>query len=426
MLHKYQHVFHLPDSPLSTIQGFFHNIPTGDSPPVYRLPYRKSPAELAASNTEIERMLKLIIVQPSHSTWGAPCILVRKPLEKGKPQPPRFVVDYRGLNAVTSGDGYPITSVANILDAISGGKLFAKLDLASGYWQIPFNPKHRHKTVFATQLGLWEFLKMPFGLKTAGQTFQRVLNTIFSDYLYKWLIIYVDDCISWSSSYSEALAHYAQIFARASQYGIQFKPSKCEFFSKELQILGHKITTDSRYPTEKGTEAISNFPTPHNVSSLKQFLEMAGYFREYIPNMGTKTQHLRALLSEKASFSWSTEHEAEFQYLKTALISPDIMLFHPDWNKHFEIHTDASIVGCDAMLAQRHEGQLKPVGYASRSFSPTESRWLTAHQELFAVKWALEHFRPYLMGRKFTVITDHANLKFLSSRAPQNTKLARL
>ena len=266
---------------------------------------------------------------------------------------------------------------------------------------------------------------MPFGLKTAGQTFQRVLNTIFSDYLYKWLIIYVDDCISWSSSYSEALAHYAQIFARASQYGIQFKPSKCEFFSKELQILGHKITPDGRYPTEKGTEAISNFPTPHNVSSLKRFLGMAGYFREYIPNMGTKTQHLRALLSKKASFSWSTQHEAEFQYLKTALISPDIMLFHPAWNKHFEIHTDASIVGCGAMLAQRHEGQLKPVRYASRSFTPTESRWPTAHQELFAVKWALEHFRPYLMGRKFTVITDHANLKFLSSIAPQNSKLAR-
>ena len=157
LLHKYQHVFHLPDSPFSTIQGFFHNIPTGDSPPVYRLPYRKSPEELAAIKTEIERMLKLQIVQPSHSAWGAPCILVRKPLEKGKPQPPRFVVDYRGLNAVTSGDGYPIPSVANILDAISGGKLFAKLDLASGYWQIPVNPKHRHKTAFATHLGLWEF-----------------------------------------------------------------------------------------------------------------------------------------------------------------------------------------------------------------------------------------------------------------------------
>ena len=312
LLYRYQHVFHLPDSPLSTIKGFSHSIPTGDSPPVYRLPNRKSPAELAAIKTEIERMLKLKVIRPSHSAWGAPCILVRKPLEKGKRQPPRFVVDYRGLNAVTSGDGYPIPSVSNILDSISGGKLFAKLDLASGYWQIPVNPAHIHKAAFATHLGLWEFLKMPFGLKTAGQTFQHVLNTVFSDYLYQWLIIYVDDCISWSSSYAEALTHYEKIFERASQFCLQFKPSKCEVFSQELQVLGHKINTEGRFPTDKGTDAISRFPRPHNVSALKRFLGMVGYFWEYTPNMASKTPHLRALLSKEASFSWSDQHEAEF------------------------------------------------------------------------------------------------------------------
>ena len=141
--------------------------------------------------------------------------------------------------------------------------------------------------------------------------------------------------------------------------------------------------------------------------------------------MASKTPHLRALLSKEASFSWSDQHGAEFRYLKTVLVSPDIMLFHPNWDHPFEVHTDASKIGCGAMLAQYHGDKLRPVRFASRSFSPTESRWPTAHQELFAVKWALQHFRPYLMGRKFTVITDHANLKFLSSIAPQNSKLAR-
>ena len=133
LLRKYPQAFHLPNSPLSPIKGFHHNIETGDSPPVYKLPYRKSPAELQAIKKELERMVSLRIIEPSHSPWGAPCILVRKPLENGKPQPPRFVIDYRGLNAVTRGDGYPIPNVSNILDAISGGKFFAKLDLASGY-----------------------------------------------------------------------------------------------------------------------------------------------------------------------------------------------------------------------------------------------------------------------------------------------------
>ena len=136
LIRKYSHAFYLPGSELSTIKGFYHNIPTGDSPPVYRLPYWKSPSELAAIKGELQKMLKLHIIRPSFSSWGAPCILVWKPLEKGLPQPPRFVVDYRGLNTVTAGDGYPIPSVSNVLDALSGGKKFAKLDLANGYWQV--------------------------------------------------------------------------------------------------------------------------------------------------------------------------------------------------------------------------------------------------------------------------------------------------
>ena len=110
--------------------------------------------------------------------------------------------------------------------------------------------------------------------------------------------------------------------------------------SKDLQILGHKVTTEGRFPTEKGTEAISNFPPPRNAS-----VGMISYFLEYIPNMSTKTQHLRTLLSKKASFSWTPQHEAEFQNLKNELISPDIMLVHPDFDKSFEVHTDASKFG---------------------------------------------------------------------------------
>ena len=413
-----------PHSPLYAIKGFSHSIDTGDSP-VYRLPYRKSPAELQAIKQELKRMLRLRIIEPSHSPLRAPCILARKPLENGKPQPPRFVIDYRGLNAVTKGDGYPIPNVSNILDMLNDGKLFAKLDLASGYWQVPVNPQHKEKTAFVTHLGLFHNLRLPFGLKTALQCFQRILNTIFTDFLYKWLIIYIDDCITWSNSFTEALFHYESILKRAVKFGIQFKPSKCIFFSQNLDILGHRITPEGRFPTEKGTEAISNFPRPNNVSSLKRFLGMVGYFREYIKDLSTRSQHLRTLLSPKTSFSWCTPQEAEFQDLKTALLSPNLILFHPNWDQPFEVHTDASKIGCGAMLAQEIGGTLRPVSFASRSFTATESRWPTVHQELFAIKWALERFRHYLVGRRFTIITDHANLKFLTSIAPQNSKLAR-
>ena len=184
---------------------------------------------------------------------------------KGLPQPPRFLVDYGGLNTVTAGDGYPISSVSNVLDALSGGKKFAKLDLASGYWQVLVNPEYAHKTAFATHSGLYEFLRMPCGLQTARQTFQHILNSVFADFLYQWLIIYIDDVIVWANTDHEALSRYELVFEWAAKFGIQFKPTKCVFFSQDLEILGHRVTPLGRFPTSKGTEAISAMPRPRNV-----------------------------------------------------------------------------------------------------------------------------------------------------------------
>ena len=134
--------------------------------PCVSSPLQEEPRRTLCNEKWDAKMLSQGIIKPSHSPWGAPCILVRKPPEKGIPQPPRFVVDYRGLNAVTPGDGYSIPSVSNILDTLSGGKVFGKLDLANGYWHVLMNPKHTHKTAFATHVGLHEFLRMPYGLKT--------------------------------------------------------------------------------------------------------------------------------------------------------------------------------------------------------------------------------------------------------------------
>ena len=131
LIRKYSSVFWLPGAPLGTIHGFEHNIPTGDATPIHHLPYRKSPSELQAIKEEIQRMLQLSIIEPSRSAWGSPCILIRKPPEPGNPRPLRFVVDYRSLNAVTLNDSYAIPSVANILDALSGAKYFARLDVCS-------------------------------------------------------------------------------------------------------------------------------------------------------------------------------------------------------------------------------------------------------------------------------------------------------
>ena len=243
---------------------------------------------------------------------------MRKPPENGKPVPPRFVVDYRQLNCVTLTDGYPIPS-ENILDAISEGKFYSRLDLASGYWQVNLHPKDRMKSAFCTHLGLFEFLRMPFGLKSASETFQRILNSIYCDYLYKFLIIYVDDVILYSNSQQEALAHCELLFQRASTYGIQFKPSKCILLSTSLDILGHHISSEGGKPTNSGITAITEMPRPTTPTEVKRFLGLVGYFREYIQNMHSRMSYLRSLLTKGTKFYWTPEHEQEFNDLKTKL-----------------------------------------------------------------------------------------------------------
>ena len=166
-------------------------------------------------------------------------------------------------------------------------------------------------------------------------------------------------------------------------------------------------------------------PRPHSVSSVKRFLGMIGYFREYVLNMSSHTKYLRSLLCKGTPFVWTDAHDAEFKGLKDALVYPDVMLYHSDLTCPFDLHTDASKHGCGAMLAQLHNGELRPVKFASRSFTPAEARWPTTHQELLAMKWSLDHFRPYILGRKLKVITDHATLKWLTSISPQQSKLAR-
>ena len=155
---------------------------------------------------------------------------------------------------------------------------------------------------------------------------------------------------------------------------------------QELQVLGHTITEHGRKPNSKGVEAITSMEPPSNTTSLRRFLGLCNFFRAYIPNMPSCTQHLCQLLKKDTPFQWAPNHTKEFEDLKGAVSSPNVKLFHPDWNSPFKLHVDASKLGCGAMLAQCKDNRLQPVRFASRAFSPAESQWHTLQQELFAVK----------------------------------------
>ena len=221
----------------------------------------------------------------------------------------------------------------------------------------------------------------------------------------------MDDIIQWAMTDKEAHDQYSLLFERLVKVGMQLKPSKCIFFGREIEILGHRVTQEGRTPIGRGIEAILSMPIPTNISAVKRFLGLCGYFRDFIPCMSTRTQALRSLPKKGVSFQWRKETAREFQDLKQAITGPDVMLCHPDWNAPFELHVDASKLGCRAMLIQEKDGVLRPVRFAYRAFTPAESRWTTMYQELFAVKWGLEQFCSYILGRRVKVVTDHANPK---------------
>ena len=178
--------------------------------------------------------------------------------------------------------------------------------------------------------------------------------------------------------------------------------------------------TSHQLATLRDTVADLSSPT-----ELKKFLGMVGFLREYIRNMSARTLHLRSLLKKGVRFQWDEVHEAEFNDLKQAITSPDILLSHPRFDLEFEIHTDASRIGMGAMLAQNINGKLRQIRYVSKAFTETESRWKIQQQELYAIKFAFESFRPYVIDKRIKIITDNANLQFLKSVKPQQAKLAR-
>ena len=190
-----------------------------------------------------------------------------------------------------------------------------------------------------------------------------------------------------------------------------------------MEILGHHITPVDRFPISKGTNTITNMPRPQNVSAVKHFLGMVGYFRDHIRNMSMRTKFLRSLLQKGIPFVWTSNHEAEFQDLKTVLVSTNLMLHHLDFDTPFDVHTDTSKYGTGAMLAQWYDNELRPVRYASRALhKPSHIDQL--HTKNYSLSNGLWNTSDHTC-HSVKVITDRANLKWLTSIKPQQSKLTR-
>ena len=302
--------------------------------------------------------------------------------------------------------------IDDMLDQLSGKKVFSTLDAKSGYWQVPLEETSRSKTAFSTSNGLYQFRVMPFGLCNAPATFQRVIQQILSGLggSSPFCCAYIDDILVFSDNIEQHMQHLQQVFERIRSAGLLLHPKKCQFAQGSTTYLGHVITGNGILPDPNKTRAVQDFPIPTSVKAVRQFLGLSSYYRRFVANFSKIAAPLHALTRQNVAFKWTSQCQCTLEQLKARLTQSPVLIY-PNFDLPFALHTDASKDGLGAVLEQESDGHSHPVAYASRTLSKSETNYSATELEALAVVWALRHFRAYLLGHKCIIYTDHAPLK---------------
>ena len=421
LLDEFSDVFALSDAELGCTNLVKHSIDTGENRPFRRQPYRTPIVRREVISQMTEDMTKQGIIQPSMSPWASPVILVPK-----KDGSLRFCIDYRQLNSLTKKDVYPLPRIDDILDTLGEAKYFSSLDLASGYWQVELDEDARQKSAFSTHQGLFEFIRMPFGLCNAPATFQRLMQVVLAGLEGKICHVYLDDILILSKTFAEHLQHLKEVFMRLRNAGLRLKPKKCFLLRDEVAYLGHVVSAAGVKPDPAKVEKVRHYPNPTDVTKVRQFLGLASYYRKFIPGFARIAHPLTRLTKKDVKFEWTHECKDAFNLLKQCLITAPVLSYPLFGNgQEFILETDASGTGLGAVLAQKHNGEVHPIAYASRTLDPHEKNYGISELETLALVWAVRYFRPYLLGHRTIVYTDHSACTSLLNSPRPSGKLAR-
>lgn len=397
-----------------------HTIYTTVCVPIKQRPYRLSPVKQAIVEEQLGEMLAAGVIEPSHSGWASPVVLPPK-----KDGGHRFCVDFRKVNAATETDAYPLPNINEILESLSGATIFSTIDLNSGYWQVPMDQESKAKTAFITHRGLYHFNVMPFGLKNAPATFQRLMEKVLEGLRGEICLVYLDDIIVYSSSVTQHLERLQTVIDRLCKANLTVNLKKSRFCLEEIRFLGHIVSGKGVSADPDQVEAIQSYPVPTNLKEIQRFLGLAGWYHKFVPDFSKVAQPLNDLKKKGKPFIWSQACQYSFDKLKSSLMSPPV-LGHPSPDHPFFVYTDASDIGLGAVLTQRKDdGTEEVLSYASRTLNQAEKNYSVTEKECLAVIWALERWQHYLEPKLFTVITDHSALKWVLSSTKTTSRLIR-
>nr|XP_054769552.1 uncharacterized protein LOC129277391 [Lytechinus pictus] len=393
-----------------------HDVDIGDVRPIKQNPYRLNPSKLEMVNKEIQFMLDNDTIEPSQSSWSSPIVMVPKP--DGSQ---RFCIDYRKVNAVTKTDSYPIPRLEDCIDRVGNSAYITKIDLLKGYWQVPLTDRAKEISAFVTPEGLFQCKVMPFGMKNAPATFQRLTNQVIAGL--DNCVVYIDDILVYSDTWNDHLDHLRALFDRLDKANLVVNLMKSEFAKAKVTYLGHVVGQGQVLPGEAKIQAILDFPIPTTKKELLRFLGMSGFYRKFVPNYSTVVSPLTNLLKAKVKYVWSDECHRSFEKLKAILVNEPV-LAAPNFTKPFKVAIDACDVGVGAVLLQEdEEGIEKPVCYFSKKLNRFQKKYSTIEKEALGLVLALQQFEVYLTNGEITVSTDHNPLVFLEKFKTKNQRL---
>ena len=413
-------VFARNDLDLGKFTAIVHRIRTGESLPI-KAGLRRTPLGFeSAERATLDSMLGAGVIEPSQSEFAAAPVLVRK-----RDKSWRYCIDYRALSSATIRDVYPLPLIEECIDCLAGKKWYCALDMNSGYWQIPLDEKDKHKTAFLTKYGLFQFTRMPFGLTNAPATFPRMVNSVLSGLIWSAVIVYLDDINVVGEEFEDTLANLVEVLTRFRQYGLKLKPRKCELFTQEVKFLGRKVNPSGIQVTDDHVKAVLEWPIPTCCKELESFLGFVNYHRSFITGLAGRAAILYELTGTlKKKWTWNEKHTRAFEELKKAVTSAPVLAI-PNLEDHFILDTDASDFAIGAELSQVQQGVERTISYASKSLPAPMRNYCTTRKELLAVLMFMQHYRHYLLGRHFTIRTDHASLVWIMRFRNSGGQLAR-
>ena len=365
--------------------GVQHHIPTA-GPPVHARARRLSPEKLAIARQEFAQMEQMGIIRRSNSPWSCPLHVAPKADGGWRP-----CGDYRRLNTVTIDDRYPVPNIQDFTSNLAHKTIFSKIDLVRGYHQILVAEEDIKKTAVITPFGLYEFLRMPFGLKNAAQAFQRLMDSVCADLT--GVFVYLDDILIASTNTEQHLRDLGELFKRLEAHGLVINRSKCIFGVKSITFLGHQVNADGIAPLEEKVSAVRNYQRPSTVKQLQQFLGMLNFYHRFLPHAAATLVPLHAALAGWKRFTalqWTPEMESAFLEAKKTLADATLLV-HPSENAPTALTVDASQQAIGGVLEQHISGEWRPLGFFSRKLHTRETKYPIFGRELLAAHLAIRH-----------------------------------